>query len=635
MINLKQYLKIFFKNKMLLILYILLLVMINFVQMVGLSHFNEDILASFSQLHNSLRTAIYYFAVFLFLSYEYCRAENDLPILKKVNENKNKTLFISYVNRFLVLIILNLATALIYLIYNVSAYLSLGIKHFEFMYHIAMSVLVNFFMTGLLAILFGMLLALVFKRLVAFLISAIVIFLASPMFESIAEREILSSGGLNLYPVEEIFNIYTPSLFWMPNFLFGYSILPYRIALLIFWIFAALAALFGLLIQKNRIRFCSIIVCVAVSVSGIIIYFYPSSRLIVDSNPSNSLDSDLVYYWNNEQKEELGGFDVTDYALNIDVTNKLNVKSILTVSESIPEYKFTLYHGYKITSVKNQAGNQLEFSRDGDYFTIYNNSDVSQLYIEYSGFSPKFYSNSQGMVLPGFFPYYPHSGFKTIFNIKKQGFYKLLIDNKPNFSISVNGQKNVYSNLSTLDNKTFAGRSTGVTIISGFIEKALVNGIEVIYPYLDTFAFTPDIIDESVNKFIMEFHNSDVVKKIIILPNLNLGNTETALFDDYVTTTTLINLAKQCEYDEINPNKVDLYETIDLYLYNIDFFQQILGIENSREYNGINIFTMTNDAIASLGEDKFLEIAFTYIYDESDKRSIEDFLSDLKTSVAY
>lgn len=44
---------------------------------------------------------------------------------------------------------------------------------------------------------------------------------------------------------------------------------------------------------------------------------------------------------------------------------------------------------------------------------------------------------------------------------------------------------------------------------------------------------------------------------------------------------------------------------------------------------------MTNDAIASLGEDKFLEIAFTYIYDESDKRSIEDFLSDLKTSVAY
>lgn len=632
MINLKQHLKIFLKNKVLLVVYTLLLVLINITQFMSLYHFNEDILASFSQLQNSLRTAIYYFAVFLFLSYEYCRCENDLPILKKANENKS--LFISYINRFLVLIILNLASALIYLIYNVGAYLSLGIKHFEFVYHIMMSVLVNFFMTGLMAILFGMLLALVFKRLVAFFIGAVFIFLTSPMFESIAEREILSNR-LNLYPIEEIFNIYTPSLFWMPNFLFGYSILPYRIALLVFWIFAMLTILLGLLIRKNRMKIYSIIVCAAVSISGLIIFFQPSSRLIVDYNPSKGLDSDLAYYRNNEQKEELGGFDVTDYALNIDVTNKLNVKSILTVSESIPKYKFTLYHGYKITSVKNQAGNQLEFSRDGDYFTIYNNSDVSQLYIEYSGFSPKFYSNSQGIVLPGFFPYYPHSGFKTIFNIKEQGFYKLLIDNKPNFSISVNGQKNVYSNLSTLDNKTFAGRSTGVTIISGFIEKALVNGIEVIYPYLDTFAFTPDIIDESVNKFITEFHNSDLVKKIIILPNLNLGNTETALFNDYVTTTTLINLAKQCEYDEINPNKVDLYETIDLYLYNIDFFQQILGIENSGEYNGIKIFTMTNDAIASLGEDKFLEIAFTYIYDESDKRSIEDFLSDLKTSVAY
>lgn len=630
MINFIQHLKIFLKKRVLLVVYIMLLILINFVQLVSLSHFNEDILASFSQLQNSLCTAIYYFAVFLFLSYEYCRYENDLPIQKKANENK--TLFIIYVNRFLVLITLNLATMLIYMIYNVSAYLSLDTKHFEFVYHIVLSMLVNFFMTGLVAILLGMLLALVFKRVVAFLVGAIVIFLGSSMFESIAREEILS-GGLNLYPVEGIFDLYTPSLFWMPNFLFGYSILPYRIALLIFWIFALLASLLGLLIQKNKIRFGSIIVCVAFSISGIMIYFQPSSKLIMNYNPSNGLNSDLEYYMNNEQKDELGGFDVTDYTLNFDVTNKLNVKSILTVSESIPEYKFTLYHGYKITNVKNQSGDRLNFTQDGDYFTVYSDSDVSQLYIEYSGFSSKFYSNSQGVVLPGFFPYYPHSGFKSVFNTQEQGFYKLLIDGKPSFSISIKGQKNVYSNLSTIDGNTFTGRSTGVTIISGFIEKTSVNGIEVIYPYLDTFALTPDIIDESVNIFITEFHNSDMIKKIIILPNLNLRNINTALFDDYITTTTLNNLAKQCEYDEINPSKLNLYQTIELYLYNIDAFQQLLVVENSGEYAGDKICTIINDIIASLGEDEFFEMAFAYINDDNDKRSVEDFLSDLKTGV--
>ena len=414
MISFIQHLKLFFKNKVLIVAYTLFLVLVNIVQLKSLGRFNIDILGSFSQLQNSLCTAIYYFAVFLFLSYEYCRFENDFPILKKIIEKK--TLFISYVNRFFVLIALNLATTLIYMIYNVGAYLSLGIKHYEFVYHIAMSMLVNFFMTGLVAILLGMLLALVFKRLVAFLVSAIVVFGSSPMFESIAEREILSSG-LNLYTIEEIFNIYTPSLLWMPNFLIGYSILPYRIALLIFWIFALLSVLLGLLIPKNKIRFCSIVVCAVFSISGIVVYFQPSSKLIMNNNPSNSLNSDLEYYKNNEQKDELGGFDVTDYALDIEVTNKLNVKSILTVSESISEYRFTLYHGYKITDVKNQVGDHLIFTQNGDYFTVYSDSDVSQLYIEYSGFSPKFYSNSQGVVLPGFFPYYPHSGFKNIFNI--------------------------------------------------------------------------------------------------------------------------------------------------------------------------------------------------------------------------
>lgn len=105
------------------------------------------------------------------------------------------------------------------------------------------------------------------------------------------------------------------------------------------------------------------------------------------------------------------------------------------------------------------------------------------------------------------------------------------------------------------------------------------------------------------------------------------------MFDDYIATTTLNNLAKLCEYDEINPSKLNLYKTIELYLYNIDAFQQLLAVENSGEYAGYRIRTITNDIISNLGEDKFLEIAYAYINDDNDKRSVEDFITDLKTDM--
>ncbi len=138
--------------------------------------------------------------------------------------------------------------------------------------------------------------------------------------------------------------------------------------------------------------------------------------------------------------------------------------------------------------------------------------------------------------------------------------------------------------------------------------------------------FAPEIIEQLVELFINEYSNFDQIKKIIILPNLNLRNADTYVFSDYVTTTSLYGLAKSCIYSEINPLKVELYKMIDYYLHNEVAFQQLLDFENSDGYADYKICTSILDNINKIGLNNFLANSQGYILDDNDTRTIEDFL---------
>jgi hypothetical protein len=626
--NFKKIFSLFFKERLLLITYILLFILTNAVQLEALSFFNEDMAASFSQLQRSLCVSIFYFAFFVFLSYEYFYRIKKTPIYETLSGTKSGILNI-YLNQFVVLFILNLTITLIYTLYNTLTYFSLKLGRVEFAAHILMNMLLNFFMTAVLAILLGMALATFFrKRKISYLIMILFIFLSSSVFENIVYT-INVTSDINLFPVFNFFNLYAPSLFWTPNFLFGYSVLPYRFALIFIWIFALSAILLYKLMPQKLIKSVAVSVCVILCALSTIVYFQPSSKLIMNNNPAESVYNDALYYMNNEQKNEAGGFDVLYYDLDINVTNKLNVKALLRVSENLSEYKFTLYRGYKITRIRNQDGIEMGFTQNGDYFTVNSNSYISELNIEYSGYSPKFYSNSQGMILPGFFPYYPHSGFKEVYYTDEQTFNKLLLDKKAEFDITVTSKKQVYSSLSKEETDKFKGSSTGVTIVSGFIESHSVNGIEVIYPYMNTVDLKFEAINMYMNKFVNEYHNSKDIEKIIILPSLNLGIMDTVVYDNYITARTLYELATSCIYAEINPKKLNLYRLTELYLYDDENFQKMLEIENSEQYQGDKIAVTMGKKIDKLGIEEFLLKTAEYFYDDSDTRTIIELLYDL------
>jgi len=41
------------------------------------------------------------------------------------------------------------------------------------------------------------------------------------------------------------------------------------------------------------------------------------------------------------------------------------------------------------------------------------------MYILYEGYSPVYFSNIQGVLLPGFFPYYPKEGYHPVYYAEK------------------------------------------------------------------------------------------------------------------------------------------------------------------------------------------------------------------------
>lgn len=619
--NKKLCYEMFIKNKVTFYIYTFFLILICIIQTNSLSFFNVDMIASFSQLRVTLSWSIFYLIFFFFIAYEYCH-----KVIANITTEKNTY----YLYHLLVFFIFDLILTLICSAFNIGAFLSLDIQNHEFICHILINLLINVFGISLLGILMGFSFSQIFKRrLIAYPIFSLFVLLSSFLFEDAVEL-IYNDFLIDLYPIYNIFNIYSPSLDWMPNFLFGYSVLPYRIALLSAWILF-FSFILSLKICHSKISKSIIsVVCVILCVFNIIIYVQPSSKNIMNFSPTEGLSSDFWYYYNVEQKKEKEDFEVLSYKLDIHITNKLNVIAELEVNENLNEYRFTLYHGYKVNNIYDYNGNDMSFVQENDYLTVANTSNTKKLYIKYCGSSSKFYSNFQGTVLPGFFPFYPHPGYKYVFNVDEQSFDKLILGNEAEFEVNITGVNNhIFSNLNKQGDNKFTGKSTSVTIISGFVDSFDVNGKEIIYPYLDTYALTLPAIEQNVNEFCNEYSNSNQFKKIIVMPNINLGNMKTVIYDDYITTVSLYELSELCVEAEINPRKQYLNQLIILYLNNKDIYESILKDETAKYGEKDLTVILMGKAINKLGENEFIQVANAYLHDDSDEREILEFLEEI------
>lgn len=578
-----------------------------------------------------LKLTLFVFVFFMFVSYEFFSKMKFCGLTEvadSISGGKRKIFFA----QFGVLSIIASVFSLIMFLYNIVMYFMLGVNDFGYFMHIFFNILLNFFVLSIVGIVFGCAFSLKSKRIWAYVLIIFFAILSTPITEAVATT-IFVSAKVDVSLFVNLFQFSPPSLDWSPVDAFGFSLLNYRIAGMAFWLLIGLAfVVFKLFNGKSRTALTT--TCLGLALLSFVSYAQPSSKLILNSESLQGPVEDQRYYSDNPyQKEESQLFAITDYDLSIKVHSNMSVVAKLKLdTPDLKKYDFTLYHGYKVKKVTDSEGNELDFNQNNDYVEVHSKGQTNELTMWYSGQSNKFYTNTQGVFLPGYFPYYPHSGIKEAFVVDSYGFDDLKVPPTTKFKIEMSGAGKVYTNLEETGSNTFEGSSDGVTLLSGFYRSVNVDGIDVVYPFLnnESFDFNEEDNYKKLSKIIKNFSANTFggkqYKRVMVIPRINPGQFESAsVFSDYVITDLFTYLLENYKEDFVAHEKLDLYGIVYSYAdkkSNLDWFIEI----EQKDTEKPPVAQTLKLKMEELGEEYVLSKCNEYFFDSDDDRTSPDFL---------
>lgn len=621
----KSAFQIFFRSKLLSLLYaVFIAVFIYYAQ--------RESVGDFLKYDNSvLPFSMYAFAFFSFLGFEYfakCRACNLEGCLRATKNGYTKMLF----SQFGVTSILTGIFAVIALI----IYTVLFIRgEFNTLYfpQLILSVFLNYFLVPLTGSVFGLFFAMFFKRLTAYLLLVLTTLLGSPLILGI-DAAVYDITGTDISAFFRLFDFFPPDLNWIPLYALGSSVLPHRWCVLLFWISLILFIMILKFSDKRGMKKalkCAFplilsVICLVVSVT-------PASKALrASDNMTESTMADSTYYENADVSYSEPVFRIVQYDAELSFFSKLTAEVAMTVDQHrLSSYDFTLYHGYKVKSATDQNGTALEYEQNSDYLTVYPSGETTKIVLKYSGFSSTFYSNAQGIFLPGYFPYLPQSGKKICYNYYALSVSRLKYDEDAWFNIKINSLKKVYSNLEETERNTFSGKGSP-TLLSGlYDEYTSEGGIRIIYPYMNPLNLNDDAVEKAMQQYENTEDIDEDIKTIMLLPNNNLVSAflKYTDFGDYIVCTDLTSIRAEKENQQRNPDKEGVY-----YFYNVcagmsdpDLSDYLEFAKDPNNLDGI----LSVDFAAMLekyGKDRCFEMMNQYLNDEQDLRNSYQFFDD-------
>lgn len=371
-----------------------------------------------------------------------------------------------------------------------------GVGDGSYYVHIILVNFLNTFLLGVLANTLGFCLALRFKRVASYSIFAFVIFIISSMSDMLPGNA-TNMTGINFWPFKEIFSyILPPNMNSVLDYQYGLFIEQYRWNLMLFWIFFLFFIAFFAFIKKGeRKKFVVSVAAFLLAALNLFGYFLGGSDFNRSMSPDSIDFNDYFYYRNHEQFERKADFRVTSYNMCLNIDRQLDSRVEMAVDNStLDKFEFTLYHGYKVKKVYDGGGDSLEFNRSSDYITVYpNRKPVDSIVIEYSGYTPALYSNSQAALLPGCFPYYPMPGFYKVHSGNNVGYTPIASEASTEFEFKVNSCRQIFSNLPEVENENniFKGKSDCVTVSSGFLFDNSCNGYDICAISIPGWGFEP------------------------------------------------------------------------------------------------------------------------------------------------
>lgn len=344
-------------------------------------------------------------------------------------------------------------------------------------WHLVKTVVLYCFFPGLLGILLG---GALFRlnRPVTYAIIIVVTILCSPIPSKMYSW---SEMGARL---TDWFHLGVPDSNWVADSQYGISMERSRWILVAFWTFflsaGTLCAIKTQWTKKNKGALAALLLLALVC--GVSFGSRHDQCIVYkDSRPETLWKAEKAY---REQEQDdtvpcKGNYQVQSYDLALKVGANLKCNALLHFGENtLSEYPVTLYHGYEITRICDLNGNTLRYDRNGDHITIYADSPLDGVEIDYRGNGNKYYANDQAIALPGYFAYYPMPGHLELWNTQNSSFAPVTDLPETEFHVSVDSHLQVYSNLPEQENNTFSGTSTGVTLFAGLLQTTKIEGIQ-------------------------------------------------------------------------------------------------------------------------------------------------------------
>ena len=604
-----------------------------FIGSLGYLLYNNSIMQARGQeplfyLAATLKISLFSLIFFMFVSYEFLNKARQCLFHERLGALQNGKLKY-YADRLLVLSFTVLAQALIFLIINMQIVHEFDLMQSAYPAYVAACIAINLFAVPMVGVLIGSLISFISKRLTALMVIVFFAFMVTPLAEMIISR-LYTDAGIYVYPVLDIFNLAPPSMDFRPIAPFGYSIQSYRIQLVLAWALLCLSGLSFLLLRNMRkTRIVLTIIFALGCLTSAVFYVQPASKVVMSYDPVKGGAADAWYYSDFEQQKVPADFEITKYDLSFSVQRELSAKAVMFLDkDSLDEYRFTLYHGFLVNRVEDADGRPIAYEQTGDYLYVKPAVDnkMSKISIEYKGHAYKFYSNEQGAFLPGYFPFYPHSGFQEVFSKELQGFNRLMRPAPVDFHVTVKSAKPILCNLSSVAADEFSGKSNSITLMSGFLASTTTDaGIEVIYPYLSVNEFNEQTINTAVNSAVQKNILDPNKKKVFIIPNTNLITDYEAFaeFSDHYVFQQFLSLDSVYESQKVNSTKKRLYDIIKSYEQG-----------NLEDWAGMaeafgDLYKLVYDKMILLGKEKVIQLSEIYIADDNDNRSVLEFLNSL------
>jgi len=524
--------KLFFKCKVTLFATLIYLALLGYSFYYGLiGSFEED---GFTTCMSMRELTFLYFLVISY--YFFSKAKQD-KIEEVIFSVKSKTLS-SFMSKGICLMTITIIICAIMFAYQLFHASYLNIDNKNFLIFIFLGILIHHIPLYFFAILLGRVISFAATKIKGYFLLYLIYFTFGTVIVALLNS--LSLIAEWTYPLANLFAIYKKYYNNSTNYYYIYSIEPINIYRISFWIFLMLLLLSFQ--NKKQRAWLKRGLCLFGTALSLFLFLLPDASVNYDISSSINdvfYNNSSPFYHNDTVNIPEPNFKVLDYTINFNIYRTLDADVTVKVDNpQLDTYDFTLNYKYKIRKITNQNGTSLDYTRDGDYVTIYlpKGETAEQLNFSYVALSAtKFYSTSQGIFLPGYHAYYPMPGKHPTVVFKNEDYHRNIsgLGYKTSFHGKINTKVPLYSNLDIKEDGSFSGETSAFTLLgSHFATEHKVGGCRIICPSFDYFESDIEEMATLIETYKGTKHALD--NKIIFIAPYEIDSSYVYVSDEYL-----------------------------------------------------------------------------------------------------